>query len=70
MYKLSIGGIRKRITVDELRKFFYGNYYKQIRFLKETSYGSMKQLKKKDLLLLVTKLTEKTTWFYTILLQY
>ena len=61
MYKFSIGGIRKRITVNELRKFFYGNYYKQIRFLKETSYDSMKQLKKKDLLLLVTKLTEKIT---------
>ena len=47
------------MTVNERRDFFHGNYYKQIRFLKESSYYSMKCLKKKDLLLLGTKLIEK-----------
>ena len=35
------------------------NYYKPIGFVKESSYYSMKRLKRKDVLLLATKLIEK-----------
>ena len=35
------------------------NYYRKIRFPKENSYNSMKHQKKKDLLLLATKLILK-----------
>ena len=43
----------------ELRDFIFENYYKQIRFVKESSYYSVKRLEKKHLLLLATKLIEK-----------
>ena len=42
-----------------LRDFIFENYYKRIGFAKERTYYSMKRLKKKDLLLLATKLIEK-----------
>ena len=38
-------------TVNEIRKFLFENYYKQIRFSKENIYYAMKHLRKKDLLL-------------------
>ena len=47
------------MTVNELRDFIFENCYKQIGFVKESSYYSMKHLKGKDLLLLATKLIEK-----------
>ena len=37
----------------------FENYYKRIEFSKESSYYSMKRLKRKDLLLLTNKLIEK-----------
>ena len=35
------------MTVNELRDFIFENYYKQIGFVKESSYYSMKRLKKR-----------------------
>ena len=58
MYKLTIGSSIKKMTVNELRYFIYESYYKRIGFIKKSSY-SMKGLKKKDLLLLATKLIKK-----------
>ena len=46
------------MTVNELRNFVFENYYKRIQFVKESSYYSVKHVKK-DLLLLTTKLIEK-----------
>ena len=47
------------MTVNKLSDFIFENYDKQIGFVKERSYYSMKCLKKKDLLLLATKLIER-----------
>ena len=47
------------MKVNELRDFIFENYYKQIGFVKESSYYSRKCLKRKDLLLLASKLIEK-----------
>ena len=47
------------MTLNKFRYFIYENYHKQIGFLKETSYDSVKQTKKNNLLLLATKLIEK-----------
>ena len=47
------------MTLNKFRYFIYENYHKQIGFLKETSYNSVKQTKKNNLLLLATKLIEK-----------
>ena len=40
------------------RDFIFENYYKQIEFVEKSSYYSMERLKRKDLLLLATKLME------------
>ena len=45
-------------TID----FLFENYYKGIGFVKESSYYSMKRLKRKDLLLLATKLIKKIAY--------
>ena len=58
MYTLDITTAIKRMSVNEIRDFIF-NYYKRIGFSKESSYYSMKRLKRKDLLLLVDKLIEK-----------
>ena len=47
------------MSVNEIRDFIFENYYKRIGFSKESSYYSMKCLKRKDLLLLANKLIEK-----------
>lgn len=47
------------MTLNKFRYFIYENYQKQIGFLKETSYNSVKQTKKNNLLLLATELIEK-----------
>ena len=60
MYILNIPSALKKISVNEIREFIFGNYYKRNGFVKERSYYSMmKHLKKKDLLLLANKLIEK-----------
>ena len=61
MYTLNIARAIKKINVNEMRKFIFEIYYKRIRFSRENSYYSMKLLKRKDLLLLANKLTEKNT---------
>ena len=48
------------MTVNEIRDFILENSYKRIGFSKENIYYPMKRLKRKDLLFLATKLTEKT----------
>ena len=60
MYILNITNVMKKMTVNRHRNFIFENYYKRIRFVKERSYYSMKRLKRKDLLLLATKLIKKT----------
>ena len=47
------------MTVKELKDFIYENYCRRIGFPKENRYYSMIHHKKKDLLLLATKLVEK-----------
>ena len=59
MHTLNIIKAIKEMPVNEIRDFIFENYYKRIGFSKETSYYSMKRLKRKDLFLLGNKLTEK-----------
>ena len=47
------------MSVNDIRDFFFENYFKQIGFSKASSYYSMKYLKRKDLVLLANKLIEK-----------
>ena len=59
MYALNVVTTIKKMTVNKLRDFIFENYYKQIGFVKEKSYYSIKRLKNKDLLLFATKLIKK-----------
>ena len=59
MYILIIASAIKETSVNEIRYFFFQNYYKLSGFVKERSFYSMKRFLKKDFLLLVTKLIEK-----------
>ena len=56
MYILNIASTIKKWQV---RYFIFASYYKQIGFVKENSYYSMKRLKRKYLSLLETKLIRK-----------
>ena len=47
------------MSVNRIKDFTFENYYKRIAFSKENSLYSIKHLKRKDLLLLANKLTEK-----------
>ena len=48
------------MSINEIKDVVFENYYKRIAFSKESScFYSMKHLKKKDLLLLESKLIEK-----------
>ena len=47
MYTLDIVRAIRKISVNEIRDFIFENYYKRIGFSKESSYYSMKRLKKK-----------------------
>ena len=49
----------KKVSVNEIRAFIFENYYKRMGFSKQSSYYSMKRLKKRDLLLCAKKLIEK-----------
>ena len=46
MYILNIVRVIKTMSVNEIRDFIFGNFYKRIGFSKESSYYSMKGLKK------------------------
>ena len=46
MYNLNIASTVKKISVNKLRNFVFENCYKQIAFIKERSYYSMKPLTK------------------------
>ena len=59
MYTLNIVRAIKKMSINEIRDFIFENYYKQIGFSKESSYYSVKRLKRTDLLLLANKLIEK-----------
>ena len=52
MYTLNIARTIKTMSINETRDFIFENYYKRIGFSKETSYYSVKRLKRKYLLLL------------------
>ena len=57
---MNIASAIKKMTVNELRDFIFGNYCK--RFVKESSYYSKKKkkrLKRKTILLLANKSIEK-----------
>ena len=47
MYIVNIARAMKKMSANEIRDFFFENYYKVIGFSKENSYYSMKCLKKK-----------------------
>ena len=59
MYTLNTTRAIKKITVNEIRGFILENYNKRIEISKESSYYSMKLLKRIDLLLLADKSVEK-----------
>ena len=59
MYTLNISRAIKRMSVNEMRDFIFENCYEKIGFSKESSYYSIKCLKRKDLLLLANKLMER-----------
>ena len=59
MYTLNTASAIKKMRVNELRDFIFEKYYKGIGFVKESSSFSMKRLKRKDFLLLSTKVIEK-----------
>ena len=47
------------MSVNDVRVFIFKKCYKRISFLKKDNYYSKKRLKRKDLLLLASKLIEK-----------
>ena len=55
MYILNIAITLKKITIKELKDFFFQDYYKQIGIIKENIYNSTKR-QKKDLVSFATKL--------------
>ena len=59
MYTLNTATAIKKMTVNELRDFIFEKYYQGIGFVKESSPFLMKRLKRKDFLLLSTKVIEK-----------
>ena len=59
MYTLNIARAIKTMSVNDIRDFIIENYYKRTGFSKEGSYYSMKQLKRKDFVLLANKLIEQ-----------
>ena len=59
MYTQSFSKAIEKMSVNEIRDFIFENCYKQIGFFKDSSYYSMKRLKKRNLLLLANKLIEK-----------
>ena len=66
MCTLNFSGVIKNISVNEIRDFIFGNYYKQNWFSKENSYSPIKRLQRKDLLLLVNKLIERIPNLYNV----
>ena len=58
MYVLNMVSAIKKMTVNELKDFFFENYYQRMGFARENSYYSAKHLKE-GLQLLATKLREK-----------
>ena len=59
MYTINIARAIKEMSVNEIRYFILENYYKWIGFSKESSYYSLKRVKRKNLLLLANKLMGK-----------
>ena len=47
MYTLNIARAIKKMTVNKIRDFLFGTYYKRIGFSKEKSFYSLKHLKKR-----------------------
>ena len=56
MYILNITKAIKTMSINEIKDFIFGNYYKRIGVSKKVSSNSVKCLNKKDLLLIVNKL--------------
>ena len=46
IYTLNVASAIKQMTANELRNFIFEKYFKQIGFVKESSYYSKKRLKK------------------------
>ena len=59
MYNLKKTCLIRKVTIEEFEDFILKNRYRKIEFPEENSYHSMKHQKKKDFLLLATKLIEK-----------
>ena len=61
MYTLNIVKAIKKMSLNDIRDFFFENYYKRTGCSKESSYFSMNHLKRKYLLMLANKLMQKVT---------
>ena len=48
MYTLNIIKAIRKMSVNDIRKFIFENYYKRIGFSKEDSFCSINHLKRKD----------------------
>ena len=47
------------MTLNEVRDFTFENYYKRIRFVTESTYYSMKRLRRKHFLLIAINVIEE-----------
>ena len=70
-YILIIATVVKKMSLNEIRKFIFEKYYKQIGFSNECSNYSMKYLKKKKkrLLLLAKKLKYLKKYLILVILK-
>ena len=68
-YILIIATVVKKMSLNEIGKFIFEKYYKQIGFSNECSYYSMKYLKKKRLLLLAKKLKYLKKYLILVILK-
>ena len=61
MYFLNIAKDIKKMSINEIKDFIFENYYKRIRFSKESSYYSMKRLKRKRFIVACKQISRKST---------
>ena len=47
MYTLNIARTIEKMLVNKIRDFIFENFYKRIRFSKESNYHSVKRLEKR-----------------------
>ena len=60
MYTLNIVRAMKKMSVNEIREFVFEDYHKRIGFSKESSYYSVKRLKKKSFIVACKQINRKS----------